>query len=107
MKKIFAFLTGRLFIFFALIGLETWFLIAMVYSIDEQLSPVINIIQYFAAVFLVLYIVNKDQDPSYKMAWMIPILALPLLGMMLYFFFSQRKLNKWERKKALEIFKNT
>ena len=29
---------------------------------------------------------NKNQNPSYKIAWIIPILALPVLGVLLYLF---------------------
>ena len=47
---------------------------------------------YFA--FMVLgivmsfYIVNSDLNPSYKIAWLIPLLVVPIFGVMFYIFFG-------------------
>ena len=38
------------------------------------------------SIIVVIYILNKNQNPSYKIAWIIPILALPVLGVLLYLF---------------------
>ena len=38
------------------------------------------------SVIVVIYILNKNQNPSYKIAWIIPILSLPVLGVLLYLF---------------------
>lgn len=38
------------------------------------------------SLLVVIYILNKNQNPSYKIAWIIPILALPVLGVLLYLF---------------------
>lgn len=40
------------------------------------------------SVALAVYIVNKDINPSYKIAWIIPILVIPIFGAMFYLFFG-------------------
>lgn len=102
MRKVLGFLTSRLFILFALIGIEAVFLITLAYYFTEQ-SPLINALFMVAGIFLAIWIVNKQQDPSYKIAWLVLILLIPLFGMMMYFFFSQRKPGKKFRSKALEV----
>ncbi|WP_124067916.1 cardiolipin synthase [Clostridium sp. E02] len=36
--------------------------------------------------FLIIYILNKEQNPSFKMTWMIPIAAVPVFGSLFYLF---------------------
>ena len=35
---------------------------------------------------LVIYILNKKEDPSFKLAWIIPILLVPVFGCIFYLF---------------------
>lgn len=35
---------------------------------------------------VVIYIINKNQNPSYQMAWIIPVLVFPVFGVMFYLF---------------------
>ena len=56
---------------------------------------------------MALYIVNKRQNSSYKLAWIIPILVLPVLGILLYLFFSQRQLSRKMRRRAKEVYEGT
>lgn len=51
----------------------------------------------------VLVIVNRRTNPSYKIAWIIPILALPIFGWVLYALFGGNKINRRTRKKLAEI----
>lgn len=60
----------------------------------------------------ILHIISKNGHPDYKIAWIIPIMAMPILGGMLYLLFggnwaSQRSLKRMKgleqlRSKALE-----
>ena len=47
---------------------------------------------YFAfmilGIVMSLYIVNSDLNPSYKIAWLIPLLVVPIFGVMFYVFFG-------------------
>ncbi len=105
MKKILSHLADRMVIVFALIGVQAWVIISLMYGLSEYQS--INIIFTVIAVFLVLWITNRTENPAYKIGWIIVILLLPVFGMLLYFFFSQRKLNRKEREMAEKIYENT
>ena len=52
-----------------------------------------------------LKIIASDDNPDYKVPWMLFILILPIAGFMLYFLFSSRKLNK-KYIRRLEYLKN-
>lgn len=43
---------------------------------------------------LVLYIVNKRDNPSYKLAWTVLILSVPIFGSFIYLMFGRAKLTK-------------
>ena len=97
---------SRLFLFFTIIGIQLWFVISAAYMLGGTF-PILNGLLRAASLFLVLWIVNKKQDPSYKIAWIIPILVFPLFGILIYFFFSQRKLRRKERRRGQSIYRNT
>ncbi len=59
---------------------------------------------FVASLAMALWIVNKRQNSTYKLAWMIPVLVVPVLGILLYVFFSQRKLGKKMCLKAKKIY---
>ena len=40
----------------------------------------------FLSAILVIHIVNKDENPAFKLAWMIPLLVFPVFGALLYLF---------------------
>lgn len=44
--------------------------------------------------FVILYVVNKDENPSFKLAWIIPITVIPVFGTLLYLFLELQ----WEGK---------
>lgn len=50
-------------------------------------------------VFFTVYLVAKPMDPSYKIAWLIPILAFPVAGVSIYLFMGGNRLSLRERKK--------
>lgn len=51
------------------------------------------------SVGVVIYIINKPDNPSFKLAWIIPILAFPVFGVMFYIFVESqlgtRVLSNW------------
>ena len=46
------------------------------------------------SILLVLWIVNKEINPSYKLAWTILILVLPVFGMVVYLLFGESRVAK-------------
>lgn len=106
MKKVFGFITSKLFILFALIGVQALLLISVLFELQTSF-PALQFIFIGISVFLALYIISKKQDPYYKLAWMIPVLLFPLLGVMMYFFFSQRQLGRKYRGKLAYVYEKS
>ncbi len=53
------------------------------------------------SVIAILAIISDKTDPSYKIAWIIPILVLPIFGVMLYLLFGGNRLSlRLKRKMA-------
>lgn len=67
-----------------------------------------------AAVLISLLIVNSDMNPSYKIAWIIPILTVPIFGVMFYIFFGnshsgdrlRKRMNSFNEEEHLLLHQN-
>lgn len=62
------------------------------------------IICILASLILTLYIVGSKANPGYKIAWIIPILAFPIFGILLYLLFGGNQLNKRQKAKLKNIY---
>ncbi|NLC66167.1 MAG: cardiolipin synthase [Clostridium sp.] len=51
------------------------------------------------SIIVVLYIVSDSMNPAYKIAWIIPILLLPIFGGLFYIFFGGNKVSKKEKNR--------
>lgn len=64
---------------------------------------------WFSALMLLLrvvftiYLVSKPMDPSYKIAWLIPILAFPVAGVSIYLFMGGNRLSLREKKRLSSL----
>ena len=54
-------------------------------------------------IYCVVKIIASDDNPDYKVPWLLFVLILPVVGFMLYFIFSSRKLKKKYVKRFEEI----
>jgi len=52
----------------------------------------------------VIWIINQNTNPVYKLAWVIPILLFPLLGGLFYLFFGGNKLSKGTQRRMRYIY---
>ena len=90
MKKIVKLLFGRLAIGTILLGIQIYWIVYFLFSLgthSEQISIVLNVISLLALV----YIINKDDNPSYKLAWIIFILLFPILGGAMYLYVGNKR----------------
>lgn len=80
------------------IAVQVFYLITVFWSLGTMYTY-----SYFLFVvlgmLLALYIVNSDMNPSYKIAWIIPILVIPIFGSMFYLFFGNNHSGDRLRKK--------
>ena len=65
--------------------------------------PYFYIAAYATEIFCVLKIVASDDNPDYKIPWLLFVLILPIAGFMLYFIFYSRKLQKKFIKRLAEL----
>lgn len=54
---------------------------------------------------VVIYLINGRDNPSYKIAWMIPILCFPIVGGIFYLLFGIKRYSRKERAKFRAILK--
>lgn len=99
MHKFLKFLFGRMFIVGLLIFAQFVLLLLLIWKIS-------NYFVYFYAFSLLLsmiamlYIIGRRDNPSYKLAWVIPILLFPMFGGLCYIFFGHKSLPKRTRIRA-------
>lgn len=53
------------------------------------------------SVILIIYIINDDENPAFKLAWMIPICAVPIFGVTAYIFVKTSP-GIWKLKERLD-----
>lgn len=56
---------------------------------------------------VIIYILNKEENPSFKLSWMIPIAAVPVFGILFYLFAEFQIIGKLINKKLCDNMKQT
>lgn len=98
-KKILSKTFSRNAVYIAMILMQIAFLILTLFELSEKYYFVYFFLMILDVV-LVIYIMNKDDNPSYKLSWVITISVFPLLGGLAYIFIKQSQ--KMPRK--IEVF---
>lgn len=93
MNKILKFLTSRLFIISMLILIQILLIVLPTVFLSTVYVPVFFLFLVIDFL-LVLAIVNRNYNPSFKIAWLIPVLCIPVGGALLYILFGRNHLNK-------------
>ena len=103
LKKILKFLTHRIFIVGMLLILQLIVLVIILNKFEEY-GWYFYIFFYIIGILVLLKIINGNANPSYKIAWIIPVLTIPIFGTFMYLIFGN-KINKkgklLERKNKL------
>ncbi len=68
--------------------------------------PYFYIAAYITEFFCVIKIIASDDNPDYKIPWLLFVLILPIVGFMLYFIFYSRKLQKRFVKRLKELYEH-
>ena len=102
MKKILRFLTQRVVLTALLILIQALLLFGIIWKLN-------NYFIYFYAfsvllsLLLTLRIINNKSNPAFKIAWLIPILLVPVLGGLVYLVFGSDRTGKYIRNKMGRI----
>lgn len=74
---------SRLVITVVLVAAQAYFLFSTFYRLSSYM-PVISILLTLLSAAMLIYLVNRDIDPAFKLTWAIPLCVFPLLGGLLY-----------------------
>lgn len=103
MRKIFDFLFSRL----AIVGLLIFFqLVVLLFGIWELTESFVYLYVFFfiISILVVIYILSRTDNPSYKLAWTIPVLLFPVFGGLFYLIFGGKKMNSRFKKKVQRVY---
>lgn len=98
MKRVFKFLTGRLFIIGVMILVQIAWIVLFLLDVSSR-----N--QYFAAFFKVIaillafYVVTRWSNPSMKLSWVFFIMMVPIVGVPVYLIFGRPGLTRGTRRR--------
>ena len=93
MRKILKFLVSRTFSVAILIIIQVCILINVFYLLNIK-SETLNLIFTLISYIIVLVIINRNDNPSYKLVWSILILIFPFIGGVFYLLFGAKKMPK-------------
>lgn len=91
LKKFIKFISNRIVIVAMALLLQFAWFVAVGYFLDNY-SMVMNVVIRIVSLLMVLVIVNKRTNPSYKLLWAILILVFPIIGIITYYIFGQSRL---------------
>ncbi|MBE5852756.1 MAG: cardiolipin synthase [Lachnospiraceae bacterium] len=101
MKKFIGYLKrvlfSRLVITLFIVSLQIAFLLSTFYKMNEY-WPVISAATTLLSGALIIYIINRDENPAFKITWLLPICVLPLVGALLYAFVAMDAVPKGVKK---------
>lgn len=92
-RKLTAIITHKLFIIAFSVLLQLIILMAMLVFLSEYFV-LFNTILLILSIVTSIYIVNIDENPAYKLTWVMLIMALPVLGGITYILFGGHKVPK-------------
>ena len=89
-----------------LLLLQILFLMAMVLGVLAYTQWIYYLLTALGLI-LAIYICNQDENPAYKLSWVIPLLAIPLFATVAYFILSNQYSTKRARKNHMKICEET
>lgn len=106
MSNLLKFLFSRMIIVGVLILLQLGILTFAIWKVTEEfvyLYAAFSVVSIIAAV----YIFSTKDNPSYKLAWIVPVLLVPVFGGLFYLLFGLKKTTKKFRSRMLNIHNET
>lgn len=92
MKKTTANTIGRIVLFALAVIIQVLWIIFVILVLNKRFGFVTTIINILC-LFAVLWIVSKDMNPAYKLAWTILILSVPIAGAVIYLMFGDSRMS--------------
>ncbi len=108
MRKLFKLLTNKILITIFFFLLQVAFVaVLMLYLVS--IAAWVYLVASALSLFVCLFVMGKNANPGYKLAWVVPILLVPLFGGLMYLSFGRtaKLRNRKDRKFLVETEKNT
>lgn len=58
-------------------------------------------------VFFVIIVINRDMSASYKVPWIVVLLAMPIMGVVIYLLFGYPRLRRSQKKRFVKVLEET
>lgn len=81
--------------------------IAILFSQLASYLPWLNAVFTLLSVVMALYLINKDENPSYKLAWILLICVMPVFGGLMYLTMGNKRPARFLRQRIGGIQKRT
>lgn len=98
MKKLLKIFTSRFFIYVALIIAQFVYIFFVAFQLVDYNNIVHRLFLVFSYV-MVIYLVGKEENTNYKLAWIIIILLFPEVGGLFYLAIGNKRPSIWLKKK--------
>lgn len=92
-KSIFSLLLSKMVIVALLILIQIAILVLLVLFLSDYFTIVYGILSLLS-ICIAVWLVSKNENPSYKLAWIIPIMLFPLFGGVFYLMFGNQSMPK-------------
>ena len=103
MKRFFRIIFSRVLYIAVFVSVQLAALAVMFLFFHEQFAYFYAACTLLSLLFT-LYVINSDRNPAYKIAWLIPLLVVPIFGAPIFLIFGNVRLKRKESKNALESF---
>jgi len=89
-KKIFGKIFSKLTILAIIFLLQIGWLVLFVWKLRDY-SEITTVVFTVIAAFMALFVIYRDDTSAYKVGWILIITLLPILGVLMYFFFGNKR----------------
>lgn len=94
-------ISSRVVITILLIAIQAvWLLVS--FTILTRHATWIRVILSILSLLMILVVIKKDENPTYKIGWILIIMTAPIFGGLFYLFFSRHRPIRWMRRKLEE-----
>ncbi|MDU1314722.1 MAG: cardiolipin synthase [Clostridium septicum] len=106
MRKVLKLLFSRMVIVGLLILIQLGILAFAIWKLSESFIYLYTLFTILSLI-VVIYIVSRKDNPSYKLAWTIPVLLFPVFGGLFYLIFGGNKTSKEFKEKMAKVHNKT
>jgi len=91
--KILKRLDNPIFYTVSAVAIQLAFLVCFLYFLSSY-RPVLGIVYTILNILILLFLISKDDNPSYKIIWIVVILGVPMIGGVIYILFGYKRASR-------------